>query len=136
MGIDIQPPGPETLIGAGAASVNAHGVATGPAAAAALASIVVGSLQSGVRYQVTCIAFLNGTTASPADDDNIRVLFNGSTIMVVPVDGTAGNIGRVVQVSAVSAPSNGVNAIVAQAVGNATATAIYHVTLIATPLGD
>lgn len=137
MSIKITPPGPAADIsGAGAASLTQHGVATGPAGNATITSIAAGNLVTGQRYQVDAYVYFNGTTASPADDDNVKLVANGLSRAIITIDGTPASIGRVVKVTAFTPPHDGVNAVAIQAIAAATGTAIYHATIIAIPLGD
>jgi hypothetical protein len=134
MSIKIVPPGPASLSGDAGASVSGHGVVTGPGVGANIVTIAAGNLVLGTSYQLDVYYYLNGTTASPADDDNIRIVFNGATVMILPWDGAITTGGPPLHASIVSPPSNGVGAIQVQAIGAATGTAIYHVTIVATPL--
>jgi hypothetical protein len=135
--IEIQPPGPVgTLTGPGAVSLSSHGVAAAPLAGANITTIGAGAYQAGVRYQVDVYYYLNGTPASPADDDNLRLQVNNVTVAILPVNGAGAATGAPYRFTYSTAPLNGLNAIIVQAIGAATAGSIYHVTIVATPLGD
>lgn len=115
-------------------SITNNGKQTGPAGNITIASIAAASLVAGTMYEVTAEVYLNGTTATPADDDNFKINVNGALVVVIPVDGTAGNNGRVVSATVISPAVNGTNPITVSTLTAATATAVYHATVIATPL--
>lgn len=126
--------GQTPILGPSGASLTNNGKQTGPTANLTIAQIAANQLAFGVQYQVTVSVYLNGTTASPADDDNFKVNVNGGPDVVIPIDGTAASIGRVVQVTVITPPVNGTNPITVSSVNAGTSTAIYHATITATPL--
>jgi hypothetical protein len=136
VGISIQAPGPAQESGVVGQSVTAHGSpSTGPAANAIITSIAAASLVAGQAYRVDVYYYLNGTTASPADDDNTRITYNGSNQAAIPWDGTPTSGGPPNLFTFTGGPADGTHAIIVSAIAAATATAIYHATIVATPIG-
>lgn len=123
-------PGPLGSTPAGP-SLTAYGKVTTPAALANIA--VISQPAAGVQYVLDVYYYVNGTPASPADDDNMRILWNGNPLATLPVDGASGGI-MPPKFSITTPAANGANSCIVAAIGLATTGAIYHATIVATPL--
>lgn len=110
-------------------SVGAKGSVTGPAGGTIIASISSANLVVGQTYQVDVYVYLDGTIVAGTDDDNMAFRFGGTTIspLVVP-GGVDVPVKSTYIVTVVSA--NTLNVI---AVGAASASAVYHAQIVATP---
>lgn len=136
MGLSIETPGPPALSGDSGASITAHGAVTGPASGATICSVPSTSTIAGVSYQVDVYAYIDGTAAQATDDDNMTVSVVGGTTFTIPVNGTAGGILPPYKFTYFTPPVSGTAAINVKAVAAATSTAVYHATIVATPVSD
>jgi|ERR1700722_86312 len=128
MGIEIQPPGPDSTP-VPSASLTTHTSATGPGAAGSLGAI--NAIPAGV-YSITVYLSLSGTTAA-ADQDNARLQVDSGTIVTLPLN-TSLTTGVVMPPITIVAASVGTN-IRVQTIGAGTATAVYDCTIVATKVG-
>jgi hypothetical protein len=120
-------------LGAAAAQLG-YGTAAAPAAGATVASIAAGLLVTGARYQVDLYAYYTGTPASPADDDNMGLNFNGARILRATLDGAILGPQAPAKWSVLTGPFAGAAAITVTAIGAATAGSVYHAQVVATPV--
>ena len=135
MGLTIEAPGPAIDSGGAGASLSAHGATTGPAATTAIAQISAALQVAGQSYLIDVYLYIDGTAAAATDDDNMRLFFNGSGQVTIPVNGTAGGILAPYKFSWTSPPSTAAQPIQIQSIVAGTSTATYHVTIVATPVG-
>ena len=135
MGLTIEAPGPAIASGGAGASITAHGAATSPGAAGLVAQILFSKLTAGVQYAIDVYAYADGTLVAGTDDDNMQVFFNGSQIAVIPYNADTTNASPYKFTIPVSAPANGTNSLNVESIVAATTGAVYHATIVATPLG-
>ena len=135
MGLTIEAPGPAIDSGQSGASVCGHGTATSPGAAASIASVAAASLTAGQVYKLDVYAYIDGTVAAATDDDNMRLVINGVTIGATLCINANTADQNPVSMTIVTPAVDGVHNITLQTIVAGTAGAVYHGTLIATPLG-
>lgn len=135
MGLTIEPPGPAITSGAAGVSISNHGAITSATAGQAIATIAAASLTAGVQYLIDVYAYADGTLVAATDDDNMRVEFNGASLGTIPFNADTADASPYKFTIPVSPAANGTNSLQIQAIAAATTGAVYHATVVATPLG-
>jgi hypothetical protein len=132
--VSVPGPGSGGLAPSGA-SLTAYGDITTPGAGASIATVTSTRLVAGTIYQVTVTYYYNGTPASPNDDDNMKVFVNGGGAIVLPINASVpAAAAEPVTTTFLTPPVNGTNAMAVEATNLATTGAIYHATIVATPM--
>jgi hypothetical protein len=122
--------------------VNSNGAQTAPAAGATLASVTVAAAQAagwqaGTWFYWQIVAYIDGTGVPATDDDNCKILINGSQLankLSLNGNGAAAGGGYLSEFSG-DAQWNGTNAPIqfeTNAAGSAAA--VYHGTVMATAI--
>ena len=135
MGIEITPPGPAIASGGAGASLFNHGSVTSPTASQVITTIAAASLVTGTQYLIDAYVYADGTLSPTTDDDNMKIVFNGATVLTMPMNANSVNNGPIKYTVPVTAPFNGANPCQIQAVAIATTGAVYHASCVKTPLG-
>ena len=122
--------------------INSNGPVITPAAGATLASVTVAAAQAkgwqnGTVFYFKIVAYINGTTVETVDDDNVKILENGTQIAAgisVPSNPTSGTPASPTVFEG-NAIWNGVNApIQIETIGAGTTGSVYHATVMATQI--
>lgn len=125
------PPAPVVAIPYRVDSISAQGTLTAPTALAVIATIVSGSLPAGM-YQIDCQAVFAGGAPAAAEDLNIALSRQGTIVkrLISP---------RVLHVpfsASIQLIFSGAQALTVIAVGAATASVVYNVSVTATKIGE
>jgi hypothetical protein len=125
MGIQVTPPGPATSL-APQASLSAFGSATAPTAGAAIVTLAA---PAPGTYQITVYEYLTGTVTA-ADQDNMTVQVNGVIKGTILEPGVAAGATMPAPFTlTVSVPAGNITV---NAIGAGGASAVYHVSIVAT----
>lgn len=114
-------------------SISSQGAQTSPTAGKGITSMAVANLVPGQQYRLDVYYFVDGTSASPADDNNMKIFMNGGGFGVLPWNGS-GSDAQPVHFTLPVSPEVTDTPISIEAIGAATAGAIYNATLVATPI--
>lgn len=114
---------------------NTGAAVTGPGAFTIIATIPAASLPAG-WYDINAVMQTYGTTASPTDDNNFRVIVGSATFLENPVEYYSGTTGGGRVERNYRYYLDGTQQLRIGTIGAATATAVYDASLMATRVTD
>lgn len=117
-----------------ATSILQYGKVTAPGAGAAVATVALNRLVPGVTYKVTIYVYVDGTPTATNDDDNMQLLNNGASVSQLEFGVSNDNMRF--QSFNVTIPVGAATGLVVQAIGAATAGAVYHVVMVVTSVSS